>query len=614
MAALAANYPTEDLNDALSGGDSAVEHDQAIANVVTPSQISPHSLPGNDKEQLSPAPAKFAAQERGSPPVVPLEPEAFLLENRSARHLENWHSLPEPLGENHTIARVFPVSSAGSDRIGVANTDFSASRTPFLTPHAGGGRLHNDAHNRASQMKGIVEEALASLRLDFAASTDLSSLTSSVLPHTTAAKKFGRAAGTANFIPRAADSGESVETIARIEPEIELPVTMPTEAAPPVVRHVVTIRKGDSLIGILRGHDVSAAVALTAIRALEPAFNTRKLQIGAKLEFVLDTPLRSEEDEAPADLLEFIVIPRPKVPGIRHEWRGMAYEGREVLSIVDGVAALRLPPPTEQPPVYFSGVIENSFFQAAEKVGLRKSERYQFVQILEGSLDFSRDIRKGDRFEALVERRDDESILHYVGLVNGKRRLAYYRVEFVDDRSGYFDREGSSSLNLLDARPIPDARISSSFGPRIHPVRKVRHVHKGIDFRAAYGTPIPAAGNGVVVQKGWRGGYGRYLRVRHNGRYMTGYAHMKSFGKNIRVGARVQQGQIIGYVGSSGVSTGPHLHFEVIQDGRHTNPLKLQRIPAPSLSEDRIEDFQILMARVDTVIESNRTLDFASLR
>lgn len=379
------------------------------------------------------------------------------------------------------------------------------------------------------------------------------------------------------------------------------------EQESPVTRHVVTIQPGDTMIGLLRGVDVPAADALSAIRELEPDFDPATLRTGAKLEFVIDTPVASEEEEAPSKLLALTVSQRRKGEDHSYAWSGDSFAGRTVIDIIDGVAGLRETIPAEWEWTYYAGEIESTFYEAALEEGLSAREVHGLVRILEGSVDFSRDMRVGDTFEALTARKEDaRSQVFYVGLNRRNSRDSYYRADFVDGTSGYFDREGNSHVNLINNRPLRGARVTSGFGRRMHPIRKVIHQHTGTDFRAPHGTAIPAAGNGIVVQQGWRGGYGRYLRIRHNSTYMTGYAHLQGFADGLRVGKRVKRGQTIGYVGSSGLSTGPHLHFEVYRDGRAINPLKLESVRERRLVGDVFDAFRVQIDVVEARLAAKR--------
>lgn len=398
-------------------------------------------------------------------------------------------------------------------------------------------------------------------------------------------------------------------------PSVEIADEPPEpDSAPDLIRHIVTIERGDSLLGIIRNHDVPVSAVLTALEKVEPTLNPSGLRIGDRLAFVVSTPTHSEDENTSSELLELAIF-RKKATQPRHIWQDPRVQDLTITEIVDGVAALRTERVAPESARFIEGTIRSNFYRAATAAGANAAETVEMVRILEGSLDFSRDIREGDRFELLLDPGPDGNMtIRYVSLGTRDRVIAYYRADFADGSSGYFDAAGTSHESLLDFRPLGNARLTSGFGLRVHPIHKVRHLHRGLDFRARSGTPIPAAGAGVVVQKGWRGGYGRYVRIRHNGRYMTAYAHMKGFAKGIRVGARVRRGEIIGYVGSSGLSTGPHLHFEVLVDGRHADPRKLDRVKKPPLAGERMEAFRTLVADTDALLAGRRSTEWAVVK
>lgn len=384
---------------------------------------------------------------------------------------------------------------------------------------------------------------------------------------------------------------------------------------PPVIRHSVTVRSGESFLGILRGHEVATTQAMAAVEKLSPPFDPVRLNVGDTLIFVLDTTAVTEAEDSDAELLELIVVPKRRNGQQVHQWQGVDYSDREVVGIVEGIAELTMPPePTAEELVLLEGIIESTFYGTALDAGATANEIDRFLRTLRGSIDFNRQIRKGDIFEALVQRRSDgESIVRYVALESANKTLAFYRVQFADGRVGYYDREGRSYLDLLDNRPLGNTPITSGFGPRVHPVTKVHGFHRGTDFRAKHGTPVPAAGDGVVVIKGRRGSYGHYVRIRHASGFMTAYAHLQNYAKGLRVGDRVKRGEIIGYVGASGHVTGPHLHFEILQNGKHVNPLNVGAIPTPSLSGERLASFQQLVQLADDESARRRTREVASL-
>jgi murein DD-endopeptidase MepM/ murein hydrolase activator NlpD len=197
-------------------------------------------------------------------------------------------------------------------------------------------------------------------------------------------------------------------------------------------------------------------------------------------------------------------------------------------------------------------------------------------------VDFQRDIQPGDEFQVMYEKyftgdgaaaRDGDIL--YAALTLGGKQMELYRYKTRDGIVDYFNRRGESIRKALLRTPIDGARVSSKFGVRLHPIQGFSKMHTGIDFAAPVRTPIYAAGNGVIEEIGPKNGYGNYVRVKHNQQIETAYAHLSKFGEGIRRGGRVQQGDIIGYVGTTGRSTGPHLHYEVLRGGRQINPMSV---------------------------------------
>jgi murein DD-endopeptidase MepM/ murein hydrolase activator NlpD len=175
----------------------------------------------------------------------------------------------------------------------------------------------------------------------------------------------------------------------------------------------------------------------------------------------------------------------------------------------------------------------------------------------------------------------------YADLTLGGNSRRIYRFVTPDGQVDYYNAKGESVRKALLRTPIDGARLTSSFGSRLHPILGYTIQHKGVDFGAASGTPIMAAGSGVVAEAGWKGGYGRYVRIRHSNGYSTAYAHMSQFGRNIKTGARVNQGEVIGYVGATGMATGPHLHYEVMQNDKQINPVSA-KVPSGQKLEGRL--------------------------
>ena len=226
--------------------------------------------------------------------------------------------------------------------------------------------------------------------------------------------------------------------------------------------------------------------------------------------------------------------------------------------------------------VFLQGEIRTTLYDAAEEARMTPGETRTLAEIFRYMIDFERDLHVGDRFEVMFEKKSngDYGDILYASIENRGRRISLYRGEVSPGVYEYFDRNGKTNKRALMRTPLAYGRISSKYGMRRHPILGYQKMHRGVDFAAPTGTPILAAGDGVVEYIGRRGGYGKYIRIRHANNYKTAYAHMSRFA-DLRRGERIKQGSVIGYVGSTGRSTGPHLHFEVLQGSNQINPTSI---------------------------------------
>jgi len=256
------------------------------------------------------------------------------------------------------------------------------------------------------------------------------------------------------------------------------------------------------------------------------------------------------------------------------------------------------------------GTINSSLFLAANDAGVPAAITIELIRMYSYDIDFQREIRQGDTFEVLFSRDYDENgtpvregnVLYASMNVGGKER-SLWRYEPTDGGNwDYFDEKGRSMRKFLMKTPIDGARISSSFGNRRHPILGYTRLHSGTDFAAPTGTPIYAAGNGTIQMAQRNGGYGNYVRIRHANGYQTAYAHMRRFGRGIRKGVRVRQGQIIGYVGTTGRSTGPHLHYEVIHNGTKVNPQRIRVPTGRTLDRSELALFETARANINLLM------------
>lgn len=249
--------------------------------------------------------------------------------------------------------------------------------------------------------------------------------------------------------------------------------------------------------------------------------------------------------------------------------------------------------------------IETSLYGSAARAGLPAGVIAEVIRVYSWDIDFQRDIRRGDKIEVLYdvyETEDGEIVKYgdvlYASLSVGGKDIPIYRHEMSDGRVDYFEPDGHSIRKTLMKTPIDGARLSSGFGMRKHPVLGYNKMHKGVDFAAPTGTPIYAAGDGTISFAGRKGGYGNYVQLRHNSTLKTAYAHMHKFAKGISQGKRVSQGDVIGYVGTTGRSTGPHLHYEVLVNNGQVNPNSVDLPTGEQLEGEELKAFQKMMGKL----------------
>ena len=262
--------------------------------------------------------------------------------------------------------------------------------------------------------------------------------------------------------------------------------------------------------------------------------------------------------------------------------------------------------------VVVRNVIKNNLYSSAIEAGVQPNIIVEFARIYGFEVDFQRDIRKGDWFEILYEKFEDDNnktrdtgkIIYASMFVNGEEINLYNFKDGNDEE--YYNIKGKSITKSLMKTPINGARLSSSFGMRKHPILGYNKMHRGTDFAAPSGTPIMASGSGTVTRARWCGGGGNCVKIKHNSTYETIYAHMKNFAKGIKEGRKVRQGQIIGYVGSTGMSTGPHLHYEVLVNGKKVNSQRLKLPSGRTLKGKAREKFELERIKVDLKLSDLR--------
>jgi len=257
--------------------------------------------------------------------------------------------------------------------------------------------------------------------------------------------------------------------------------------------------------------------------------------------------------------------------------------------------------------IFKEGKILQSLYKSAIDLNVQPNIIIEFARIYGFQVDFQRDIKKNDTFQIMYEVFEDDNgkvfetgnIIFADLKLSGVNNTLYYFDK--KGNEGHFDQNGKSVKKALMKTPINGARLSSAFGMRKHPIDGYNKMHRGTDFAAPMGTPIMASGSGVVTRARWCGGGGNCVKIKHNSTYETIYAHMKNFARGIKEGVRVKQGQIIGYVGSTGKSTGPHLHYEVLVNGKQINSQKLKLPSGKTLKGKNRELFEVARIKLDVL-------------
>ena len=354
------------------------------------------------------------------------------------------------------------------------------------------------------------------------------------------------------------------------------------------------IKSGSSLDVTLRRAKVKQAQRFALIKSLQKVYDPRDLRNGQKIQ------LRYGGGAGRADPMQLyeMVIPINSIETIRVYREDTSFEDYQV-EIIRVPLVKRLS--------RAQGVIDSSLYMAAMDQGVPISILTKMINTFSFDIDFQRQIRKGDTFSLLYERFQDQdtgetlktgNIMIGEMVVSGKVNR-YYRYQDADGIVDYYNEDGVSARRTLMKTPINGARISSGFGKRRHPVLGYNKMHRGVDFAAPRGTPIYAAGSGVIEVAKYYGTYGNYVKIRHRNSYKTVYAHMSRIASGLARGRTVQQGQVIGYVGSTGRSTGPHLHYEIHYDGKSINPAKLKLPKGKSLKGLELENFKKLQKQME---------------
>lgn len=379
----------------------------------------------------------------------------------------------------------------------------------------------------------------------------------------------------------------------RFDPAVTLQSVNPTEMKPVLdaadVPVEVTLRRGQTLSELLEDFGLDSAETSSVVGAFSRHVDVRRIRAGAPVSVYLDprSKLRGIEF-AVGD--EGLVTVAARAPG-QWETRWERFEKKKILRVV-------------------SGEILASLSEAVERAGAPSSLTYRMADVLRYDLDFNRDLQVGDRFEVLFEEIHTTGRGSSLGDIlavsydnKGKRHEAYR----FGESDGYYDAEGKPLEKMFLRSPMPFTRITSRFSMRrFHPVLKVHRPHFGVDYGAPTGTPVKVTAGGTVTFAGWERGGGKVVKVRHTGGYLTAYLHLSGFAKGIRVGTRVSQGQLIGYVGSTGLATGPHLDYRVQKNGQWIDPLSLNTVKAEAIAVAEVARFRSWRDLVRTTLASGQ--------
>jgi murein DD-endopeptidase MepM/ murein hydrolase activator NlpD len=372
----------------------------------------------------------------------------------------------------------------------------------------------------------------------------------------------------------------------------------------------VTVERGDTLSAILAEAGVAEDDIATILTSIKKVYDPTAIKPGRRLTLTLGRVAAKPGAPKSTVLLSLKLRPTIQREIVVERRDDGAYESAEIVKT--------LTEKTDR----VQGVINGSLYQAAMNAGVPESAIQELIRIYSYDVDFQRDIQAGDKFEVLFTRYYDDqgvpvklgTVLHATLTLQGERKPLYRFTDPDGQTTDYYTAQGTNGKRMLMKTPIDGARLSSGFGMRRHPILGFNKLHRGTDFAAPTGTPIMASGNGVVEVAGVAGGYGNYVRIRHNDTYKTAYAHLHRFARGMKTGAKVRQGQIIGYVGSTGRSTGPHLHYEVMANNRYVDSQSVKLPTGTLLTGKDMAAFKAEKERLDDVLKATPLINNMAAR
>lgn len=367
------------------------------------------------------------------------------------------------------------------------------------------------------------------------------------------------------------------------------PAPVAEPEAPSVQQHVIKLDGGQNLAAMLQELGMVAEEAKAAMNAVRDVFDVRRLKAGQEFQVTV----RHDGNSRNLLGLNFLINPTQEIKVERDQ------------SGTFNADAIKVP--TSRQRLAAGGEIKNGLYDAAEDAGIPRDVARDMVKMFSHTVDFQRDVHPGDKFRVVYNQDVTEkgvqvgnSDIVYAAIESAGKMKQLYRYEYDKGEYDYFDENGRTVRRALLRTPVERPRVTSGFGVRVHPVLGFSKMHEGTDFGSPAGSPIYAAGDGVVEQAGWFSAYGRYVKIRHTNSMETAYGHMSGFASNLKAGAKVKQGQVIGYVGSTGRATGPHLHYEVIVNNRKVNPMGVNMDAGRNLSGRQLTTFKTWRDKVQS--------------
>jgi murein DD-endopeptidase MepM/ murein hydrolase activator NlpD len=385
----------------------------------------------------------------------------------------------------------------------------------------------------------------------------------------------------------------TIDELAEITDIVAEEAEGPTAPSQSEIKTEHIVSDGDNLASVFGEAGISPDESAKIIKAFSKLYNPRKINIGTNITFDYD-----QDNKTLLNRIN-VRIDNTKRIEIRRTAENKFIASETFIPLVRKIARR-------------SGVIKNNFIATASQLSIPNSAIMNMVKAFSYDVDFQRDLKSGDEIEVLYDLYyTQEGKFAYAGgvlyaslhLKKDKRNVEIYRYNNSKGEDNFYNAKALAVRKEFLRTPVNAARISSGFGMRYHPVLGFSRMHKGIDFAAPIGTPILAAASGTVEVIGRKGGYGRYIRIRHNNVYSTAYAHASRFAKGLKKGMRVKQGQVIAYIGKSGVATGPHLHYEVLKYMKQINPKSIKSTPGAKLIGKELRGFRAHKRKIEKLLQ-----------